>query len=389
MKYLFSTMLISVSMLISTSVQADILAMVSYETKSADSLKSLKVSPTRTREEGIAILQVDPESADFGKILWQMPLPSDLMAHHIFYDRTMKKAYMTSLAKKELYILDFSSFPIRHKIIPVNCVMGEDVVMNEDNTRWYLTCMGSANVIVGDIATDEVVAEISVPDSYPHGLALNSDINRILVTSTIKGDLTDAREVITEVDATTYEVLGTHKMSNKPSPSGVAPVEILFVPGAETPTAYVSNMFGGTLWTATWNGDKKTFDTNEAYDFNTSNSGVPLEIYFSQDAKRMYSTSAAPGRFHIFDISENVGEPKLVKTIGVGDGAHHVGLTKDGRYGVVQSSFLNLPGMSSGTISVIDLKTEELVGTITSLSDAGYNPNVIVLLPKWNIFGGH
>ncbi len=385
----FAKILITLSFFTSFAAQAEILAMVSYETKSADSLKSLKISTSRGREEGVAILDVDPESDAFGKILWQMPLPADLTAHHIFYDRTMKKAYMTSLSKKELYVFDMGSFPIRHKILDVNCSMGEDVIFNEDNSRWYLTCMGSANVIVGDVVTDKIIDDISLPDSYPHGLAVNTSINRILVTSTIKGDLTDPREVITEVDATTHEVLGVHKMSNKPTPSGVAPVEVLFAPGASRPTAYVTNMFGNTIWTMTWDAATSKFETNEAHAFDGNETGVPLEIYFTDDGTRMYITTAAPGHFHIFDVSSGDGHPKHMKTFKVGEGAHHVGFTKDGRYGIVQNSFLNLPGMSSGTISVIDLKTNEVIDTITSLSDAGYNPNVIVLLPEWNAFLGH
>ena len=29
-------------------------------------------------------MEMDPASADFGKILMEIPLPSDLVAHHIF-----------------------------------------------------------------------------------------------------------------------------------------------------------------------------------------------------------------------------------------------------------------------------------------------------------------
>ena len=130
------------------AAQAEILAMMSYESKSPDSLKSLKLSGNMERKEGILIMDMDPGSDNFGKILWDMPLPNDLVAHHIFYDRTMTKAYLTSLAKSEISILDMTANPIRRKIIPVpNCAMGEDVIFNEDNSRWYLTCMMSASVI--------------------------------------------------------------------------------------------------------------------------------------------------------------------------------------------------------------------------------------------------
>ena len=162
------------------TAQAEILAMMNYETKSADSLKSLKLSAPPARREGIAVIDVDPDSTSFGKIITDIPLPADLVAHHIFYDRTMTKAYITSLGKSELYIMDLTMNPYRLKKIDVpGCTFGEDVIIDESNTNWYLTCMTSANVIVGDVATDSVNAEIKVPDSYPHGLAVHTKIHRL------------------------------------------------------------------------------------------------------------------------------------------------------------------------------------------------------------------
>ena len=51
---------------------AELLALLNYESKPGQPV----------RREGIAIMEIDPESADFGKILMDIPLPSDLVAHH-------------------------------------------------------------------------------------------------------------------------------------------------------------------------------------------------------------------------------------------------------------------------------------------------------------------
>ena len=370
--------------------QAEILAMVNYESKSAESLKTLKLSGPAERQEGIAILDVDPGSERFGQILWQMPLPPDLVAHHIFYDRSMTKAYVTSLGKGELHVMDMMRAPYRVKKIDVSdCVMGEDVIFSEDNSTWYLTCMMSANVIVGSVESDEITGTIELPDTYPHGLGLHSGIDRILVTSTVKGDLTDPRESIWAVEASTMKVLGAHKVSLKETPSGEAPVEILFVPGAEPPLAYITNMFGGTLWTATWNAGKGDFDVAQVFDFAGEEVGIPLEMYFNDAGDRLYLTTAKPGRLHIFDIGDDLTAPKLLNTLATGEGAHHVAITKDEKYAFVQNALLNLPGMSEGTITVVDLETEEVVATVETLKNMGLNPNSIVLLPDWNSLAGH
>ena len=56
------------SVLFTTFAQAEILAMPNYESKPEQT----------TRKEGLAILDVDPKSQAFGKILMDIPLPSDL-----------------------------------------------------------------------------------------------------------------------------------------------------------------------------------------------------------------------------------------------------------------------------------------------------------------------
>jgi hypothetical protein len=66
-----------------------------------------------------------------------------------------------------------------------------------------------------------------------------------------------------------------------------------------------------------------------------------------------------------------------------------VGFTKDFGLAFVQNAFINLPGMSDGSITVIDLNKGEIVATIETLKNAGYNPNSLILLPEWNHLAGH
>lgn len=367
-------------------------AMVNYETKSAESLKSLKKPISApARKEGIAIIDVDPKSKTFGQMVQDLPLPGDLVAHHIFYNRDQSKAYITALGKSELRVIDMNKTPYKMQVVEVpGCGVGEDVVFSEDNKHWYLTCMGTQAMIVGDAKTDKPLKTVKVAAPYPHGIAIHNGIDRILVTSTVRAsDLGDAGEVISAVEASTGKVLGTYKLSKKPSPAGEAPVEILFVPGSNPPVAYVTNMYGGTLWTATWNPAKKDFDVEQAHDFSAQKAGVPLEIYFNTKANRMYVTTAKPGHLHIFDIAGNPAKPKLLKSIATAEGAHHVAFTKDWRYAYVQNALLNLPGMSDGSITIVDLKAEKVIGSVDTLKNKGYNPNSIVLLPRWNELAGH
>ena len=361
--------------------QAEILAMLNYESKPQQTM----------RREGIAIIDVDPASENFSNILLDIPLPPNLVNHHIFYNKDASKAYITALGQSDLHVMDMTRFPYRiKKIVVPECIVGEDIVFSNDNKTWFLTCMGSSKVIVGNAVTDQTVKVISPSTPYPHGIAINEDIDRMIITSTVNAsDLGDPGETVTVLEISTGKELSTHKLSNKPSPSGVAPVEVLFVPGAEPPTAYVTNMYGGTIWAGTWNQDKKDFDFAEVFDFTPVGGGVPLEMYFNEKGNRLYVTTASPGQFHIFGIGNNMQKPELLKTLPVGNGAHHVAFSPDERLAFVQNNLLGLAGMDDGSVTVIDIEKEEVVKSMDTLKNQGLNPNSIVLLPEWHHDAGH
>ncbi|MCE3224639.1 MAG: uncharacterized protein K0S58_2819 [Nitrospira sp.] len=233
---------------------AELLALLNYESKPNQSV----------RREGIAIMDIDPESSDFGKILMEIPLPPDLVAHHIFFNRDRTKAYVTALGKSVLHVFDLTRFPYRlHAIDVPDCQVLEDLVVSEDNRTWFLTCMGSSTVIMGDAVKDQPVKTISTPNGgtasvlYPHGIAIHNGIDRVLVTSTVKPDMSEAGDSVTVIEASTGTVLATHQVSSKPAKS--APVEVMFAPNSNPPVVHITNMLEATLWAGIWDPTTKTF----------------------------------------------------------------------------------------------------------------------------------
>ncbi|WP_022948233.1 YncE family protein [Methylohalobius crimeensis] len=372
-------------------VGAEILAMVNYESKRLETPKGVTLFGMKARREGIAIMDVDPKSPRFGKILVDIPLNPEWEAHHIFYDKSMRKAYVVFLRNSQLGVIEMDQFPYRMDLVDLpQCAFAEDISFSDDNQTWYVTCMDGDKVVVGDAATDRVTATIKTAAPYPHGFAINNRIDRALATSTINAtDMSKAGEALTVIQPSTNEVLGTVKVSDKESPSGVAPVEVLFVPASEPATAYVANMYGGTLWALTWRAQSKTFEPRPVFDFGERGFNVPLEIYFNDKGDRLFVTTAKPGHLHIFDLSEGLLQPKLLHSIPAAEGAHHVAFTKDWRYAFVQNSLLNLEGMRDGEITVVDLTSQEVVARIDTLKKQDLLPNSIVLLPQWNHLAGH
>src|ERR1043166_2922914 len=188
MKRITSAVILAVACLYPSFGNGEILAMLNYESKSPDALKAFRSPvPGQTRQEGIAIIDVNPASPTFKKIVETIALPPDLVAHHIFYNRDMSKAYVTALGKPELRVIDMSKRPFAMKTVAVpDCQVGEDVVFSEDNKTWYLTCMGSAKLIIGDAATDQPTKTVSLPRPYPHGIAVHSGIDGLLLTETAR-----------------------------------------------------------------------------------------------------------------------------------------------------------------------------------------------------------
>jgi DNA-binding beta-propeller fold protein YncE len=356
---------------------AEILALLNYESKPNQPV----------RREGIAIMDIDPESGNFGKILMDIPLPSDLVVHHIFFNRDRSKAYVTALGKSILHVVNLREFPYRLRAIDVpDCQMGEDLAVSEDNRTWYLTCMGSNNVIMGDAILDTPIKTVSAAEpalatiQYPHGIAIHNGIDRVLVTSTVKPDMSDAGESITVMEAASGRVLSTHKVSSKPSPAKSAPVEVMFSPNSNPPAVHITNMLEGTLWAGQWDPATKGFSFHQVDDFGSRQQGMPLEMLYNAKGDRLFVTTAKPGFVNLYDNSDP-RQPKFLKTIAAAAGAHHSVLSPDERYLFVQNSFLNLDGMNDGSITVIDLKADKILGNIDTLKSQGFNPNCIMLLP--------
>ncbi len=379
--------LVALTLLCPMWVQAEVLALVNYESK-----------PEQTpRREGLAIIDIDLNSENFGKIITDIPLPPDLVAHHVFYNKEVTKAYVTSLGSNPLQVMDMTKQPYKLKTISVpKCQVAEDMVFSANKKRWYVTCMGSNNVIMGDAHTDKQIKVISAPKtqsnkpfiSRPHGIGLNDEINRIVIANTVSPDLTEAEESVTVINARSGKVLSTHKMSEKASPSGVAPVEAVFLPKSNPARLYITNMFGNTLWTGIWNSMKQNFSFSPVFDFNPLKQGVPLEIYYNHSLDRMYISTANPGYFNIFDI-KNPAKPRLLKAIPTAPGSHHVVFSPDERYAFVQNSLLNLPNMSDGSITVVDLQNFTVKTSIDTFKNQGLNPNCIVMMPKWHHDNAH
>ena len=135
---------------------------------------------------------------------------------------------------------------------------------------------------------------------------------------------------------------------------------MLFHP--DSPLAYVSGMLDSTIWVLKWNEQTESFEPKLVDDGTSREHSWPLDLNIGPQGN-LYVSFAIPGVVNEYSL-ENPEQPELLRTLPAMPGAHHALFSEDGRYMYVQNNLLNLDGLNSGTISVVDLASGNLFATI-------------------------
>ncbi|MDH5463917.1 MAG: DUF1264 domain-containing protein [Nitrosopumilus sp.] len=342
------------------------------------------------QKDGLAVIDINPDSETFGDILQDVPVGEGVLMHHPFYNSDRSKLYNTSLAGERLYRINIHDYTI-FDITPIetgSCVVGEDMIFSKNGKKFYLTCMGSDNVMVFDAKTDRIIDEIFTsqeknPDAftkYPHGISADENIDRMIITQTVSPALDDPQSSVTVVEFSTGKVLSTIELAKNPdTPS--APVEVLFHP--EKPIAYVSGMLDGTIWVLVWDEETQSFEPKLVDDGTEREHSWPLDLNIGPKGN-LYVSFAIPGVVNEYSL-ENPEQPKLLRTLPAQQGAHHVLFSPDNQYMFVQNNLLNLDGLNAGTISVVDFKTGKTITTLDNFTEQGMMiESLDLLMPNSN-----
>lgn len=351
------------------------------------------------KPDGIAVIELDPEAPNFGNISSKLELGVGVLPHHIYYNQSANKLYTTALGGKYLYQIktekDNNGQPILVAATPIDTgenTVGENLFFTNDG-RFFMTFMGGAgglkdgSVGVFNAGNNQLIKTIKAPIQtnpnkfimYPHGISINEEKGLMMVTSTIHPDLTSGfGNTCTLLDLNTYEVKETYQVADSPTDLS-SPVEVLLLRGKFPQYALATTMLGGDIWIAPYNPTTKKYDAfSKIFDGSTQGLGWTLEMYIDDNSK-LYVSFADPGKVLIFDIS-NLPQLKLLKTLTADKGAHHMAFfkTKKGKEVVaVQNNLLDIPGINSGTISIIEIETGKTLGTVDLRSKYGILPESI------------
>jgi len=328
------------------------------------------------QKDGLAIIDLNPHSKTFGDILQDAPIGEGVLMHHPFYNSDKSKLYNTSLMGEELYRINLHD----NKILDVtpldtgSCVVGEDMIFSKDGQKFYLTCMGSNNIMVFDANTDQLIGEIFADQNenpnaftkYPHGISADENIDRMIVTQTVSPALDDPQSSVSVIEFSTGNVLSTIELVKSPDVPN-APVEVLFHP--DYSVAYVSGMLDGTIWVLEWDEITESFVPTLADDGTKREHSWPLDLNIGPNGN-LFVSFAVPGVVNEYSL-KTPQQPELLRTLPAMPGAHHTLFSEDGKYMYVQNNLLNLDGLNSGTISVVDLTSGNQIATINDTLENG------------------
>jgi len=328
------------------------------------------------QKDGLAIIDLNPHSETFGDILQDVPIGEGVLMHHPFYNSDKSKLYNTSLMGEELYRVNLHDDKI-FDVTPIDtgsCVIGEDMIFSKDGQRFYLTCMGSDNILVFDAKTDQLIGEIFAdqnenPDAftkYPHGISADESIDRMIVTQTVSPALDDPQSSVSIIEFSTGKVLSTIELA-KDLDTPSAPVEVLFHP--DYPVAYVSGMLDATIWVLEWDESTKLFNPTLVDDGTKREHTWPLDLNIGPKGN-LFVSFAIPGVVNEYSL-KTPQQPELLRTLPAMPGAHHTLFSEDGKYMYVQNNLLNLDGLNSGTISVVDLASGIQVAIVDDILENG------------------
>src|SRR5262245_30754562 len=348
----------------------------------------LRGLPTLGTVHSVAIVELDPDSANFGAILQEVELPNLKQPPHPLYYSPTGRLYSTSLDTKcSLAEIGLSRNAEGTAVINgVNCLdtggqqVGEDIIWHTVNGKEYMfvTFMGGTGVDqpdcgsvgVFDPQTNALIKTIQARKSavakgapyimYSHGMSAYQD--RLVITSTVHPDLkTGVGNGITVIDLNTFEPVQNIVVEDaKPVGFPSSPVEVLFVrpsivPGV-TPTVLVNTMFGFETWKVSYNEANKTFGAPvKAYDGVKASTGVPLEFYGNQT--ELFVSHAVPGvvkRYKLSSLPELISSGADIKAEA---GAHHMIFytTAAGRKVIaIQNNLLNLGNKADNDPTDVD-----------------------------------
>ena len=319
----------------------------------------------RTAPDFLAVVDFDPDSRSYGRILSTVPLPgpgaSNNEPHHVGVSADGKVLAAGGLlsvlsGQKEIFFFDISDPKsprfLRSADPPLSSITDEFYALPRGG--FLVTMMGGAQghhpgrVVEFDKNLNLVAELPATPPAEgfnPHGLSVRPEEN-LMVTSdficpsstlnAVPGGL-DLRGSVRVWDFAARKILRTVEI-----PGAGGTIDVRLIPGDRGRRAYTAGMLDDKLYLI----DTDAGIAKPVFDFSTiAKGGWPQLMRTTADGKRLFVSMNMAGKVAMFDIN-HPESPKLLATLDLGkdSGPHYIALTGDEKRLVVSDYFLNEDG---------------------------------------------
>jgi selenium-binding protein 1 len=316
----------------------------------------------RKAPDFLAVVDFDPKSKEYGKVLRTVPLPNPGHAgnepHHVGLSadgRILATGGLLSVlkAQNEIFFFDVSdpaSPQFSGSVNPPRSSIADEFYALPQG-GFLVTMMGGAEGHhpgrVVELDSDlRIVAEhpAAPPDDgfNPHGISVRPEAN-LMVTSdficpsstlhAVEGDLA-LRGSVRVWDFHERRILRTI-----PLPGGVGSIDVQLIPKDPKQRGYTAGMTDDQLYLV----DTREGTARSVFDFGgIAKGGWPQLMRMTRDGRRLFITLNLAGKVAMLDTADPAA-PKLLSVLDLGkdSGPHYLALTSDEKRLVITDYFLN------------------------------------------------
>ena len=318
---------------------------------------------SRNGPDFVAVVDFDPNSANYGKVITTVPFPAPESngnePHHVGLSRDGRVLACGGLlsvlkGQNEIFFFDVSD-PKAPRFVsaanpPLSAITDDFYALPDGG--FLVTMMGGANGAhpgrVAEFNSNlELVGEFpeNPPDHgfNPHGISVRPEINRMVTSDFICPTTTlhavpgglDLRGSIRVWLFKQRKLLRTIEIPG----SNAGTIDVQLIPGDPHRRAYTAGMTDDKLYLV----DTDNGAVRSVFDFSTIQpGGFPQLMRMTSDGDRLFISMNLAGKVIMLDTSEP-DHPRVLKVLdlGPGSGPHYIALTKDEERLVIGDYFLN------------------------------------------------
>jgi selenium-binding protein 1 len=300
----------------------------------------------------LAVIDVEPESKQYGTILYQLDLGSSgNETHHFGFTDDRTHIWGCSLFSSKVFIIDVAGDPSKPKLVKVLDDVPEKAGLTGPHTpyalpgRMMLSFLGGKKeglpVGLAEFTNEgKFIRKIDMPDDAPYGydVAVKPDLNRMVTSSFTPPE--NYKKPFAKMDLKHFgkELLiwdfRDRKVLQK-LPVGASPLECRWSLKEGTNHGFTNCALDNSIWV--WHGDKEgKYTVRKLCDTGK----LPADLRQSPDDRFLYVSCFGSNEIQQWDVSD-IKNPKLTSTVVPGVEPNMMHVTGDGKRMYITNSLLS------------------------------------------------